>query len=78
MGKKYKRSFGHEERMQRKLVMKEARMLKEDDDRIESQITEDLKDIVDAQLARVNPKACCDAAEKAACVITAGQEFCVV
>ena len=44
MGKKYKRSFGHEERMQRKLVMKEARMLKEDADRIESQITEDLMD----------------------------------
>ena len=42
-----------------------------------AQITEDLKDIVDAQLARVNPKACCDAAEKAACVLTTGQEFCV-
>lgn len=44
MGQKYKRSFGHEERMQRKLVMKEARMFKEDADRIESQITEDLID----------------------------------
>ena len=44
MGQKYKRSFGHEERMQRKLIMKEARMLREDADRIESQITEDLID----------------------------------
>lgn len=44
MGRKYKRSFGHEERMQRKLVMKEARMLRDDADRIESQITEDLMD----------------------------------
>lgn len=43
-----------------------------------AQITEDLKDIVDAQLARVNPKACCDAAEKAACVLAAGEEFCIV
>ncbi len=44
MGQKYKRNFGHDERMQRKLVMKEARILKEDADRIESQITEDLID----------------------------------
>lgn len=44
MAQKYKRSFGYEERMQRKLVMKEARMFKEDADRIESQITEDLID----------------------------------
>lgn len=44
MGQKYKRSFGHDERMQRKLVMKEARMLRGDADRIESQITEDLID----------------------------------
>lgn len=44
MGQKYKRNFGREERMQRKLIMKEARMLKEDADRVESQITEDLID----------------------------------
>jgi superfamily I DNA and/or RNA helicase len=44
MGQKYKRNFGHEERMQRKLIMKEARMLRQDADRIESQITEDLMD----------------------------------
>lgn len=44
MGRKYKRNFGQEERMQRKLIMKEARMLREDADRIESQITEDLMD----------------------------------
>lgn len=44
MAHKYKRSFGYEERMQRKMVMKEARMFKEDADRIESQITEDLID----------------------------------
>jgi len=44
MGQKYKRNFGYEERMQRKLVMQEARMLKGDADRIESQITEDLVD----------------------------------
>ncbi len=44
MGQKYKRSFGQEERMQRKLIMKEARLLREDADRIESQITEDLMD----------------------------------
>ncbi len=44
MGKKYKRSFGAEERMQRNLIMKEARMLKEDADRIEQHITEDLLD----------------------------------
>ncbi len=44
MSRKYKRSFGHEERMQRKLVMKEARMLRDDANRIESQITEDLID----------------------------------
>ncbi len=44
MGQKYKRNFGQEERMQRKLIMKEARMLREDADRIESQITEDLMD----------------------------------
>lgn len=44
MAQKYKRSFGYEERMQRKMVMKEARMFKEDADRIESQITEDLID----------------------------------
>lgn len=43
-GLKYKRNFGHEERMQRKLVMQEAKMLKGDADRIESQITEDLVD----------------------------------
>lgn len=44
MGQKYKRNFGQEERMQRKLIMKEARLLREDADRIESQITEDLMD----------------------------------
>ncbi|MFY0591280.1 IGHMBP2 family helicase [Roseivirga sp.] len=44
MAQRYKRNFGHEERMQRKLVMKEARMFKEDADRIESQIMEDLAD----------------------------------
>jgi len=44
MAQKHKRSFGFEERMQRKLVMKEARMFKEDADRIEQQITEDLID----------------------------------
>ncbi|MCE7991406.1 MAG: IGHMBP2 family helicase [Roseivirga sp.] len=44
MGRKYKRNFGQEERLQRKLIMKEARMLREDADRIESQITEDLMD----------------------------------
>ncbi|MBO3700033.1 AAA domain-containing protein [Roseivirga sp. E12] len=44
MGQKYKRNFGYEERMQRKLVMQEARMLKNDANRIESQITEDLID----------------------------------
>ena len=43
-GLKYKRNFGHEERMQRKMVMHEAKMLKGDADRIESQITEDLVD----------------------------------
>lgn len=42
MGQKHKRNFGQDERMQRKLVMKEARMLREDADRIESQITQDL------------------------------------
>ena len=44
MGQKYKRNFGYEERMQRKLVMKEARMLREDADRVEGQIMEDLID----------------------------------
>ncbi|OEJ99630.1 IGHMBP2 family helicase [Roseivirga misakiensis] len=44
MAQKYKRNFGFEERMQRKLVMKEARMFKEDADRVESQIMEDLVD----------------------------------
>ncbi len=44
MGQQYKRHFGREERMQRQLIMKEARMLREDADRIESQITEDLMD----------------------------------
>lgn len=44
MAQKYKRNFGHEERMQRKLIMKEARLLREDADRVESQITEDLMD----------------------------------
>lgn len=44
MGQKYKRNFGREERLQRQLVMKEARMLREDADRIESQIMEDLLD----------------------------------
>jgi len=43
-GLKYKRNFGHEERMQRKMVMHEAKMLKGDADRIESQIIEDLVD----------------------------------
>jgi len=44
MGLKYKRNFGQEERMQRNLIMKEARALRHDADRIESQITEDLLD----------------------------------
>ena len=44
LGGKYKRDFGADERFQRKLLMKEARMLREDADRIESQITEDLLD----------------------------------
>ena len=44
MAGKYKRNFGHEERMQRGLLRKEARLLKEDADRIEQQITEDLMD----------------------------------
>ena len=44
MGQKYKRNFGGNERMQRKLLLKEARMLREDADRVEYQITEDLLD----------------------------------
>lgn len=44
MAGKYKRNFGHHERMQRDLLRKEARMLKEDADRIEQHITEDLLD----------------------------------
>jgi len=44
MAGKYKRNFGHEERMQRNLLRKEAKMLKEDADRIETEITEDLLD----------------------------------
>lgn len=44
MGLKYKRNFGKEERMQRNLIMKEARALRGDADRIEGQITEDLLD----------------------------------
>ena len=42
LGTKYKRQFGREEKMQRDLLMKESRMLRQDADRIESQITEDL------------------------------------
>ena len=44
MAGKYKRNFGHHERMQRDLLRKEARLLKEDADRIEQHITEDLLD----------------------------------
>ena len=44
MGQKYKRNFGPQERMQRNLIMKEAKMLKVDADRIEQHITEDLLD----------------------------------
>ena len=44
MAGKYKRNFGHHERMQRDLLRKEARLLKEDADRIELHITEDLLD----------------------------------
>jgi len=43
-GYKYKRQFRSNERMQRQLMMKEARLLREDADRIESQITQDLMD----------------------------------
>lgn len=43
-GNKYKRQFGTNERMQRQLIMKEARLLREDADRVESQITQDLMD----------------------------------
>lgn len=44
MGQKHKRNFGPQERMQRNLIMKEAKMLKVDADRIEQHITEDLLD----------------------------------
>ena len=44
MGQKYKRNFGPQERMQRQLIMKEARALRGDADRIEGQITDDLMD----------------------------------
>ncbi len=44
MGQKYKRQFGKEERLQRNLIMKESRMLREDADRVESEICEDLMD----------------------------------
>lgn len=44
MGQKYKRNFGREERLQRNLVMKEARNLRADADRVERQIMEDLLD----------------------------------
>jgi len=44
MGHKYKRSFGRDEKFQRDLLLKEARLLRQDADRIESQITEDLMD----------------------------------
>lgn len=42
LGTKYKRQFGREEKLQRDLLMKESRLLRQDADRIESQITEDL------------------------------------
>lgn len=42
LGLKYKRNFGREEKLQRDLLMKESRMLRQDADRIEGQITEDL------------------------------------
>ena len=44
MGFKYKRQFGNNERLQRDLVRREARLLRDDANRIESQITEDLMD----------------------------------
>ncbi|MGW8122948.1 AAA domain-containing protein [Roseivirga echinicomitans] len=42
LGTKYKRQFGREEKLQRDLLMKESRLLRQDADRIETQITEDL------------------------------------
>lgn len=42
MSFKYKRNFGHNERMQRDLLRKEARLYKEDAERIEQTISEDL------------------------------------
>lgn len=44
MAGQYKRNFGKEERFQRELLRKEARMYREDAKRIERQITEDLLD----------------------------------
>ncbi|MEO1051638.1 MAG: AAA domain-containing protein [Bacteroidota bacterium] len=40
IGLKYKRNFGKNERIQRNMVLREARMLREDADRIEAYITE--------------------------------------
>ena len=44
MASQYKRSFGREERFQRDLLKKEARLYREDAKRIEREITEDLLD----------------------------------
>ncbi|MCH7410321.1 AAA domain-containing protein [Belliella sp. DSM 111904] len=42
MGQKYKRNFGHEERMQRKRLMEEAKRIKEDAEHLENYIVYDV------------------------------------